>query len=415
MFRALRYHNFRLFFVGQTVSLVGTWMQVVAVSWLAYRMTNSPFLLGCVAFSSQVPSLFLAPVAGVVADRYDRRRLLILVQVLCMVQAVVLAALVITRTITVAHIFMLSVFIGVLNAFEVTVRQSFIVELVDNKADLANAIALNSMMFNFSRLIGPTTAGVLIATLGEGACFTVNAVSYAAVVAALWFIRIPVVKAVRSRQAMNIGKEFREGLSYAFDFLPIRLLLIMVTLFSAVGSSLSTLLPVFVRDIFHGGPKMFGFLMAVSGAGALMGTVYMARKRSVAGLAEMMGLSAAVMGFGLAAFAMSTVYWVACIAAFFIGLTMMVGIGGGNIFLQTLVHDDKRGRVMSLYALALMGIAPFGSLGAGAFAAKFGADGALMIGSVISFAGAFFFWRKLERFHLKAGPVYLEKGIFPEV
>ena len=414
MFRSIRHRNFRIFFLGQAVSVLGTWMQVVAVSWLAYRLTNSPFMLGCVAFSSQIPSLFLAPVAGVVADRFDRRKLLMVAQFLSMLQAVVLTALVLTGTVTIVHILCLSLFLGIVNAFEMTIRRSFLIELVGDKKDLSNAIALNSMMFNGSRLAGPAIAGILIVSFGEGICFLINACSYAAVIVALGFLSIAPRK-TQQTLAMDIRHEFLEGVRYALGFLPIRLLLAIVALFSVVGSVLQTLLPVFVRETFHGGPRMFGSLLTISGMGAVIGTVYLARKKTIAGFVEKIVMAIAVMGLGLVVFAATQIYWVACIASFVIGLTMMVGISGGNIVLQTLVHDDKRGRVMSLYAVALMGAAPFGSLGAGAFAAKFGADAALIVASSLCFVGAVLFGRKLGRFHLKAGPIYIEKGIVPEV
>jgi MFS family permease len=413
MFRSIRHRNFRIFFIGQAISVLGTWMQTVAVSWLAYRLTNSPLMLGCVAFATQIPSLFLAPVAGVVADRFDRRKLLILAQSLSMLQAAVLTVLVLTGTVTIVHILFLSLFIGVVNAFEMTIRQSYLIELVDDKKDLSNAIALNSMMFNGSRLAGPAIAGILIVSFGEGVCFLINACSYAAVIVALGFISIKSRKIERS--AMDIGREFLEGFRYALGFLPIRLLLVIIALFSVVGSVLQTLLPVFVKETFHGGPRMFGSLLTISGVGAVLGTIYLARKKTIEGFVEKIVLAIAVMGLGLAVFAATQVYWVACIASFVVGLTMMIGISGGNIVLQTLVHDDKRGRVMSLYAVALMGAAPFGSLGAGAFAAKFGAGSALIVASILCFIGAVLFGRKLGRFHLKADPIYIEKGIVPEV
>jgi MFS family permease len=414
MFRSIKHRNFRIFFMGQAISVLGTWMQIVAVSWLAYRLTNSPFMLGCVAFASQIPSLFLAPVAGVVSDRFDRRKLLILAQSLSMVQAIILTVLVLTNTISIVHILCLSLFLGIINAFEMTIRQSYLIELVEDKRDLSNAIALNSMMFNGSRLLGPAIAGILIVSFGEGVCFLINACSYASVILALGFIKTAPGKICKA-SAMDIGREFLEGVRYALGFLPIRLLLLVIALFSVVGTVLQTLLPVVVKETFHGGPAMFGSLLTISGVGAVTSTIYMARQKTIAGFVEKIALAVVVMGVGLALFAATQVYWVACAASFMIGLTMMVGISGGNIVLQTLVQDDKRGRVMSLYALALMGTAPFGSLGAGILAAKFGAGMTIALASLISFIGAFLFWRKLGRYHLKAGPICVEKDIVPEV
>jgi MFS family permease len=207
MFRSIRHRNFRIFFLGQAVSLLGTWMQIVAVSWLAYRLTSSPFMLGCVAFASQIPSLFLAPVAGVVADRYDRRKLLMVAQALSMVQAAILTVLVFTGMVTIVHILFLSLFLGIVNAFEMTIRQSFLIELVEDKSDLSNAIALNSLMFNGSRLAGPAMAGILIVSFGEGVCFLINACSYAAVIVALGFIAIKSTK-IQQTSAVSSWKVF---------------------------------------------------------------------------------------------------------------------------------------------------------------------------------------------------------------
>jgi MFS family permease len=413
MFRSLKHHNFRFFFLGQTISLVGTWMQIMAVSWLAYRLTSSPFLLGCVAFASQIPTLFLAPIAGVVSDRFDRRKLLLLAQFCSMAQAIVLTTLVMTGTVTIIHILFLSFFLGVVNAFELTVRQSFLIELVEDKADLANAIALNALMFNLSRLFGPAMAGILIVSFGEAMCFLVNACSYAAIIAAL--LCIHVAKRIKASSSMHMGRELKDGWRYAYQFLPIRMLLLVIALFSVIGAAIHTLLPVFVKEVFHGGPRMFGSLLTISGMGAVVGTTYLARKKSILGLVEKIALAAVVMSTGLVVFSTTMVYWVACIAAFVIGLAMMIGIGGGNMILQTLVHDDKRGRVMSLYAVALLGTAPLGSLSAGAFASKFGPGAALSVGSVVCLAGAIIFWKKLKRFHLQARPIYVDKGIIPEV
>lgn len=407
MFRSLKHVNFRFFFIGQSVSLVGTWMQIVALGWLSYRLTHSPFLLGCVAFAAQIPSLFLAPFAGVLADRYDRRNILILAQALCMVQASVLAFLVLSHTITIGHILWLSLFLGIVGAFEMTVRQSFLVELVDDKTNLSNAIALNSMMFNASRLVGPGIAGLLIASFGEGICFLVNAASYVAIIAALSFVSVD-TSGMKKPAGLKIGREFKEGVQYAFSSLPIRLMLVSVAVFSIAGAVLQTLLPVFVKEVFQGGSGMFAFLLSVSGAGALAGTMYLAWKRSVTGLAGNMAVCTALMGAGLVGFGMVKVYWIVCAAAFFLGVAMMVGIGGGNMLLQTLVDDDKRGRVMSLYAVALMGTAPFASLGAGAFAARFGVDTAFALIGGLSFIGAVLFSRELERFRIAAGAIYAQ-------
>ena len=305
MFRALQYRNYRLFFMGQGVSLIGTWMQQVAMSWLVYRLTDSVFLLGMVSFASQVPSFLLGPFAGVVSDRYNRHRILLLTQALSLLQASTLAALVLTGQIEIWHILALSGFLGVINAFDISARQAFVVELVEKREDLSNAIALNSSLFNGARLVGPSIAGILIAAVGEGMCFLINAVSYLAVLASLLMMHLrPFVPVKETRK---VWQSLREGFQYAFGFPPIRSIILLIALLSLVGMPFSVLMPVFARDILGGGANTLGFLMGASGIGALSGALYLASRKTVVGLGKVIVMATLLFGAGLMAFSFSKV------------------------------------------------------------------------------------------------------------
>src|SRR5208282_1744312 len=288
VFRALRHKNYRLFFSGQSISLIGTWMQQIAVSWLVYRMTNSAFLLGLVGFSSQIATFLLAPLAGVIADRHHRHRLLLITQSLAMLQAVVLYTLYVTHSIGVWHIILLSLFLGAVNAFDIPVRQAFTVDMINDREDLSNAIALNSSMVNAARLIGPSIGGILIALFGEGTCFLFNALSYIAVLFSLVMMKLP--RWERSgRHKGPVMPQLREGFFYALNFMPIRTILMLLSVISMVAGGVQALMPVFARDIFHGGSRALGLLMAASGLGALIGAIYLAGRRNVLGLSKVIG------------------------------------------------------------------------------------------------------------------------------
>lgn len=411
--RALRSRNFRLFFAGQSISLIGTWMQRIAMSWLVYRLTHSALLLGVAGFAGQIPTFLLAPFAGVLADRWNRHRTLIVTQTLAMLQAVVLWVLVLTGTVQVWHIIALAVMLGAINAFDMPVRQSFVVQMIEGKEDLGNAIALNSSMVNAARLLGPAAAGVLIAVFGEGICFLLNALSYLAVIAALVAMRIAPV----SERAANgrVLEGIKEGFSYVFGFEPIRYIILLLALVSLMGMPYQVLMPVFAKDVLGGGPHTLGFLMGASGLGALVGTVYLACRRSVRGLGSVIAVSAAVFGLGLIAFSFSHVVWFSMVLMFFTGLGMIVQMAASNTVLQTVVDDDKRGRVMSFYTMAFMGMAPFGSLLAGALAARIGAPNTLVVGGVFTIAGAIVFARKLGTMREILHPIYRKMGIIPEI
>jgi MFS family permease len=412
IFRALYHRNYRLFFAGQGVSLIGTWMQQIAMSWLVYRMTNSAFLLGLIGFSSQICSLFFSPFAGVLSDRWSRHRILVATQSLAMTQAFILAALTLTDAIAVHHLILLSVFLGVVNAFDMPTRQAFVVEMVERREDLGNAIALNSFLFNGARLTGPSIAGILISLLGEGMCFLFNGISFLAVIIALLAMKITSHK--RFSKKTQVLKEFKEGFSYAFSFPPMRSILLFLGWISLVGMAYATLMPVYAKNILHGGPQTYGFLMAASGLGAVIGAIYLASRRSVLGLGRIIAIASGIFGIGLISFSLSRLLWLSYLLLLLTGFGMMVHMASSNTILQTMVDDDKRGRVMSLYVMAFSGAAPFGSLAGGSLAGIIGAPFTLIIGGVLCISGSFLFARKLPALRTMVRPIYLRKGIVRE-
>jgi MFS family permease len=413
MLRALRHRNYRLFFSGQTVSLVGTWMTRIATSWLVYRLTRSALLLGLVGFAGQIPSFLLAPFAGVLIDRWNRHRLLIATQVLAMLQSAALAVLALTGVINIWHVLGLSLFQGVINAFDMPARQAFVVEMVEDRADLSNAIALNSSMVNAARLLGPSIGGVLIAAVGEGWCFFWDAVSYLAVIASLLLMRLA-PRPRRTSGTSQVLPELREGLAYVAGSPPIRSILLLLALVSLVGMPYTVLMPVFASTILHGGPHTLGFLMAATGVGALLGAVFLARRRSVLGLGKVIPLMAALFGAGLIGFSLSRVLWLSLPLLLVTGVGFMVSMAASNTLLQTLVADDKRGRVMSLYTMAIMGMTPFGSLLAGVLASHIGAPHTLLLGGLGCLAAALWFALLLPKLRERVRPIYIEMGILPE-
>lgn len=412
--RALRSRNYRLFLAGQGVSLVGTWMQHVAMSWLVYRLTGSAMLLGVVGFTSQIPTLFVSPVAGVLADRWDRRRLLLATQTLAMLQAVFLAVVVLTGVVQVWQIILLSLILGIVNACDIPIRQAFVVEMVEERENLGNAIALNSSMVNGARLIGPAIAGLLIASVGEGICFVLNALSYLAVILALAAMRIPL--AAEPRQARRpILHELREGFLYAYRFGPIRSILLLLALVSLMGMPYSILAPVFAKEILHGGAHTFGFLMTGAGSGALVGTLYLASRRSVRGLGLVIVRATILFAVGIAIFALSRNFLLSLAALALAGFGGMTIVASCNTVLQTILDEDKRGRVMSFFTMAFIGVAPFGSLGAGTMAGIIGPRDTLLLGGLGCLVGAAIFARNLPQIREKVRPIYLRMGIIQEV
>lgn len=413
IFRALRHRNYRLFFTGQTISLTGTWMQQVAVGWLVYRLTNSPLLLGTVVFAGQIPTFLFSPFAGVIADRHNRRSMLVVTQALALIQASILSFLVLSGHIQIWQIIVLSAILGMVNSFDIPIRQAFTVEMIEDREDLGNAIALNSSMVNAARLIGPSIAGILIASVGEGICFFANAISYLPVIMSLLAMSVTQKKIKLANR--NIFIELKEGLNYAFNFSPIRSILILLALISLMGVPYQVLMPIFARDIFHGGPPILGFLIAMSGIGALTGAIYLAARKTVLGLNRIISLSAGMFGLGIIAFSLSHILWVSMLLLLLCGFGMMVQMASSNIVLQTIVEEDKRGRIMSFYTMAFMGMSPFGSLLAGSLAAKIGAPHTLLLGGLCCVLGAVIFAVNLPRLREKIHPIYAKKGIIPEV
>ena len=409
--RALRHRNFRLFFGGQTISLIGTWMTRIATAWLVYRLTHSALLLGTVSFAGQIPTFLFAPFAGVWVDRLNRRQVLVWTQSLAMVQSLALAALTLSGHITIHWILVLSVTQGLINAFDMPGRQSFMVQMVDDRADLGNAIAINSSMVNVARLIGPSLAGMLIAATSEGWCFLIDGISYIAVIASLLMMRLN-VPAVR-RAATSMFNEMKEGWSYVSGFLPIRTILMLFAVVSLMGMPYVVLMPIFAAQVLHGGPHTLGFLMGAAGVGALISALSLAARRSVRGLIRMIPIAAAVFGLGLIGFGLSHVFWLSMLMVFVAGMGMMQGMAASNTIIQTLVSEDKRGRVMSYYTMAFMGMAPFGSLLAGTMAHAMGAPWTVIINGSVVVLGAAWFFTRLPAVRRVVRPIYQEMGIMP--
>jgi MFS family permease len=414
MLRALRYRNYRLFFGGQVVSLAGTWITTTATSWLVYRLTGSAVLLGVVGFAGQFPAFLMGPFAGIVVDRWDRHRLLVITQTMSMLQSFALALLTLTGHITVEAIVLLSVVQGLVNAFDMPGRQAFLITMIDNKEDLGNAIALNSSMVNAARLVGPSIAGVVIAVASEGWCFLIDGFSYVAVIVALLKMRIPPALETPARRR-NAWHQFNEGLHYALGFRPIRSIIMLLALVSLVGVPYSVLMPVFATSVFRGGPNTLGFLMTASGCGALAGALWLAQRKSVVGLGRIISIMSALFGAGLVAFSFAHVLWIAVPCLVVAGFGFMVQMASSNTVLQTIVDDEKRGRVMSFYMMAFLGTAPFGSLIAGWMSSRIGAPKTLQLGGICCMAGAFWFSTELPAIRKAVRPIYVRMGILPEV
>ncbi len=411
--RALRHRNYRLFFAGQGTSLIGTWMQQVAMSWLVYRLTGSAFLLGLVGFAGQLPTFLLSSFAGVYADRWDRRRVLVVTQALSMVQAFVLAGLTLTGTVAVWQLVALAAFLGVISAFDIPVRHSFVIEMIEDPADLGNAIALNSSMFNGARLIGPSIAGLLINLVGEGISFLLNGFSFLAIILALWAMRVP--QRPRGAGEHHVLRELEQGFAYAFGFPPIRYILLLLTIISVMAMPYLVLLPVFARENLAGGAAVLGFLMGAAGLGAFLGALYLASRKTVLGLGKRIIIAACLFGVALIAFSMSRSFLFSLCMMFLAGFGMIVVIASCNTILQTIADEDKRGRVMSFYTMAFMGTAPFGSLLSGALAHHIGAPETLIIGGACSIAAGLLFLGKLPVIRKHVRPIYIEKGIIQEM
>ena len=397
--RALQHRNFRLFFAGQLISLVGTWMQSVAQSWLVYRLTRSSTLLGLVGFASQIPVFLLAPLGGVLADRADRRRVLVVTQTASMLLAFALAGLTLSGTVRVGHLFALAAMLGVVNAADIPTRQAFVVEMV-GKEDLMNAIALNSSMFNGARILGPAVAGILVAGIGEGWCFFANAVSYVAVIAGLLAMRLPAYSPARlpGSALAHMGEGFR----FVAGAAPVWALILLLGVVSFVGMPYAVLMPVFAEDILHSGASGLGLLMGASGVGALVGSVSLAARREIRGLGTWVAAAGAGFGISVALFAVSRVFWLSAVFLVPVGLFMMVQMASSNTLIQVMVPDALRGRVMAVYSMMFMGMAPFGSLLAGALAERIGAPETVAAGGLVCVAASLVFRARLPRLRSEA-------------
>lgn len=415
LFTALSSRNYRLFFAGQIVSLVGSWMTTTASLWLVYHLSSSASLLGVVGCASTIPIFFLAPFAGVWVERVNRHRLLVAMQVFSMLQSFALAAFALTGTIGIPHLIVLSLVQGVINAVDMPVRQAVVVEFVERKEHLGNAIALNSSLFNLARLVGPALAGFVIAGIGPGMCYLVDGLTYVAVIAALLAMRLP--KRPLPAQQLHPLIELRQGFHYAFNFAPIRALIVLVAAISAIGFSYTVLTPIFARDIFHGDARMLGYLMSASGIGALSAALYLGMRTTVRGLGKVIAFGGAAMGVGLIGFAWSR--WLplslACLT-----LTGMGGVllmASSNTLVQTLVDDDKRGRVMSIFAMAFTGTMPIGNLVVGFIAEKLGTMATLMGCGVICIVIAILFFRAIPKLRAAAAPVMakLDRAVFEPI
>lgn len=406
---AFRSRNYRLFFIGQGISLIGSWMTNIATIWLVYDLTDSPFMLGLVGFTSQIPSFFVAPYGGVMVDRFSRHRILIATQILAMIQSLSLAALAFSGVIQIWHIIALSLFQGFINAFDAPARQAFVPELVERKEDLANAIAINSTMFNGARLIGPAIGGLLIARVGTAYCFLIDGVSYIAVILGLLAMKIK-PKNIKLSQG-NALQKIKEGFTYAFGFPPIRAILLQAAIVSFFGIQYTVLVPIFAEKILGGGAETLGFLMAASGIGALTGGIYLALRRTVIGLGRLIVLAPGILGIGLIAFAFSRLLPLSLIIMLFVGFGTIMQVAASNTILQTIVEEDKRGRVMSLFTMSFLGMTPFGNLVGGFLANEIGASTTLIIDGIACLLVSIFFSRQLPALRKLVHPIFVQKGI----
>jgi MFS family permease len=409
--RALRYRNFQLFVGGQSLSLIGTWMTRVATGWLVYRLTGSALLLGIISFVGQIPTFLLAPFAGVWVDRLNRHQVILWTQVFSMAQSFALAGLTLSNRITVPWILGLSALQGIINAFDMPGRQAFLVQMVEDRADLGNAIAINSSMVNMARLVGPSIAGMLISATNEGWCFFIDAVSYVAVIASLLLMRITV--AAPRPMVTSMLHELKQGWNYVSSFMAIRTILLLFALISLMGMPFVVLMPIFAARILHGGPHTFGFLMGAMGTGALVAALSLAARRSVLGLGRVITASAATFGIGLIAFGLSRELWLSLASMFIAGFGMMRGMASSNTIIQTIVPEHMRGRVMSYYTIAFVGMAPFGSLLAGSMAHEIGPPLTVILNGAVVILGGGLFATRLGRIRADIRPIYRELGILP--
>ena len=390
-FRALKHRNFRLFFSGQFVSLIGTWMQSVAQSWLVYRLTGSVVLLGFIGFASQIPVFLLAPIGGAVADRHNRRRILIITQTSAMIFAFILAFLTLTGNIQVWHLFVIAACFGIGNAFDIPTRQAFAVDMV-GKEDLINAIALNSSMFNGARIVGPAIAGILVAWIGEGWCFFLNAASYIAVITGILMMNIEIK--IHPKTGSTISN-IAEGFKFVAKTAPVRALLLLLGLISLMGMPYAVLMPIFADKILGGDSSTLGYLMGASGLGALIAALALASRKEVFGLGRWVAFASSGLGISLILFSFSNVFWLSALFLIPVGFSMMTQMSSSNTLIQAMVPDELRGRVMSVYSMMFMGMAPLGALMAGSLAGILGAPYTVALGGAVCVVGSILFGLRL--------------------
>jgi MFS family permease len=409
MVRSLKHRNFQLFFSGQLISLVGTWMDTAAEALLVYRLTGSSLLLGTVAFAGQIPISIFATAGGFVADRFDRRKVVIGTQTLSMLLAGTLAFLTLTHRVTVTEVIVLAAGMGVVNAFDIPTRQAFLVEMV-GREDLMNAIALNSSMFQGARVIGPVVAGIIVYKIGEGWCFFSNSVSYIAVIAGLLLMRMG-PRPAREGAHVSPLERVAEGFRFARNTAPIRALLLLIALVALMGMPYSVLMPVFAVKILHGTARTYGVLMGATGVGALLGALTLASRRGVSGLGRWVAIACGGFGAGLILFSLSRWYWLSICILIPMGFSLMVQMASSNTLIQVMVPDRLRGRIMAVYSMMFMGMAPLGALLSGALAQRIGAPHTLMLGGGVTIIGAILFARNLPKIRVKARELILAQGM----
>ena len=413
MVRAFRHRNFRLYFGGQSISLIGTWVQQIALSWTVYQFTKSSFLLGLVSFAGQLPLFILTPFAGVLVDRFNRHRILVITQTLAMIQALILAVVVSTGALQIWNLVALNVFAGAILAIDLTARQAFIVDMVGSGHDLPNAVALNAFVINGGRMLGPAIAGLLLTVVSPAVCFYVNAISYIPVIAALVIMHVR--KQSTPPSESSAVEDLMEGITYAAGFPPIWTILILVAIVSLGGLPYAVLMPIYAAEVLHGNAHTLGWLMAAPGIGALGATLYLASRKSIYGAGPRIAAGAILFGGGLIGVGLASNLGIGLAALACAGLGIIVQLATSNTILQTIVDDDKRGRVMSLYTTAFMGIAPFGSLIAGATAHQIGVRVTIAGGGLVCLLGGILFASQIPKLRPMVLPIYRRKGIIPQV